>query len=394
MMDVHKIAISVAFLCKRFPYLSHIILSVPIKPSNTTPTLAASKGWNIYYNPTYVQSLDIQEVVALLYHEIDHLLKRHHQRFEHLAKQSNVDWMLVNIACDLETNQRVLQDGLRLPSGALLPDKFNLPPGLVAEQYYSLLLQNNSTNSSFLSEQATSCIERNGSAVDGIPREWETEEEPVPEFMKDVIARKVAEEIKKLPGKVPGHWERWAEEVLKPKIDWRTVLYCSFGRLVSLLGVRNNYSFDRPSKRYRSFQFFFPRLISNMPKVALLVDTSGSMSQFALSQALAEVSSLIKATQCDLVVVCCDVDVQSVKRIRNVKDIELLGGGGTDLRNGLEELKKYRPDIAIVFTDGYTPWPENAPPFPVIVVLVGDDIDKENVPEWVFQKIVVEGDVA
>lgn len=396
MMDMHKIAVSVAFICRKFPYLSHIILSVPIKPSDNVPTLAASKGWNIYYNPGYVQSLDEQQVAALLYHEIDHLLKRHHQRFEHLAKRSDVDWMLVNISCDLETNQRVLQDELRLPPDVLLPERFDLPPGLLAEQYYSLLLQNNRTGLSSLSsltEQAASCIEeytgKNGSAVDGVPREWETEDEPLPEFMKDIIMKKIAQEIKKFPGKAPGHWQRWAEEILSSKCDWRAVLHSSFGRLVSLLGLKNTYSFDRPSRRHYNSQFFFPRLVSNMPKVAVLIDTSGSMSQSALSQALAEVSSLIKVTQCSLVVVCCDVNVQSVKKVKNVEHIELLGGGGTDLRNGLQELEKHKPDVAVVFTDGYTPWPETAPPFPVIVVLIGHDVE-ENVPEWVFQKVVVE----
>ena len=46
------------------------------------------------------------------------------------------------------------------------------------------------------------------------------------------------------------------------------------------------------------------------------------------------------------------------------RDVELLGGGGTDMGAGLAKAAELRPrpDLIIVLTDGYTPWPSAPPP--------------------------------
>ncbi|MBT9147969.1 MAG: hypothetical protein DDT32_01738 [Syntrophomonadaceae bacterium] len=84
-----------------------------------------------------------------------------------------------------------------------------------------------------------------------------------------------------------------------------------------------------------------------------------------LSQALAEVSGILKT--CGLrqgvTVLSVDTQVQTSSRVFDARQIKLRGGGGTDMGAGLTAAVKLmpRPQLAIVLTDGYTPWPTNKP---------------------------------
>jgi hypothetical protein len=61
--------------------------------------------------------------------------------------------------------------------------------------------------------------------------------------------------------------------------------------------------------------------------------------------------------------------------------VELYGGGGTDLAIGLRafiDRKRDPIDLLVVVSDCHTRWPEEAPPFPVITIRVGDGTP----PRW------------
>ncbi len=57
-----------------------------------------------------------------------------------------------------------------------------------------------------------------------------------------------------------------------------------------------------------------------------------------------------------------------------------MGGGGTDLRVGLDAAQHQRPDVVVVLTDGYTPWPEQAPKQGRVVIV--DLVGSQQFPEW------------
>ena len=44
------------------------------------------------------------------------------------------------------------------------------------------------------------------------------------------------------------------------------------------------------------------------------------------------------------------------------------GGGGTDMRNPLKHVEQYNPQVVVLLTDCYTPWPDTPCPFPVICI--------------------------
>ena len=40
---------------------------------------------------------------------------------------------------------------------------------------------------------------------------------------------------------------------------------------------------------------------------------------------------------------------------------DVKGGGGTDMRVPLKHFEQYEPEVVILLTDMYTPWPSTAP---------------------------------
>ena len=120
-----------------------------------------------------------------------------------------------------------------------------------------------------------------------------------------------------------------------------------------------------------------PSYYQPRPRPGFLIDTSSSMHDTLLSRAVAELGGLTRQLgyASEVVVACCDAAVHHAQTVFSAEQIELYGGGGTDIGVGLRAFidRKVAPiDLLIVVSDCRTPWPEEAPPFPVITIRVGD----------------------
>jgi predicted metal-dependent peptidase len=95
-----------------------------------------------------------------------------------------------------------------------------------------------------------------------------------------------------------------------------------------------------------------------------VIDTSGSMSAKLLSAVGGELARL--ARWYEVLIVECDERVRRVYAYRPLERVQ--GRGGTDLRPPLERafLREHRPDLVLVFTDGFGPAPERPPGIPVV----------------------------
>jgi predicted metal-dependent peptidase len=94
-----------------------------------------------------------------------------------------------------------------------------------------------------------------------------------------------------------------------------------------------------------------------VPNVAVILDTSGSMDDKNVSQALAELKGVLKAIGATSVtVLVVDAAVHTVQRVFDPRQVKLVGGGGTDMRVGIDAALKLRPrpHVIIVLTDGLT----------------------------------------
>jgi len=91
-------------------------------------------------------------------------------------------------------------------------------------------------------------------------------------------------------------------------------------------------------------------------------------------------------------VLCCDAAVHGgVQRVSKALDVELAGGGGTDMGVGIAAAQKLQSKVIIVLTDGYTPWPAEPPRGCQLVVGVLDPAEgwEQNYPPPPYAKRVL-----
>ncbi len=179
-------------------------------------------------------------------------------------------------------------------------------------------------------------------------------------------------------GNVPAGLLRWASETLQPRIDWRRELAAELRRAVADTVGAVDYSYRRPSRRASvAGAVVLPALRRPVPEVAVVCDTSGSMTDDLLARSLAEVEGILSGMGLSrqVKVLACDTAAAPARRVSSARQVELVGGGGTDMGAGIDAAArlKPRPGVIVVLTDGFTPWPRAAPGGTKVVVgLLGD----------------------
>lgn len=184
---------------------------------------------------------------------------------------------------------------------------------------------------------------------------------------RDAVRFRVAQGITARPGDTPNGWRRWAEDAFHPPQPWRELLGAAVRSAASASGVGEDYTYGRPSRRSAGVPgAVLPSLRRRPPRVCVVIDTSGSVSDAELGSALLEVTAISRAVggRRDLVtVVPCDAAAPIAHPLCRAEGIPLMGGGGTDLRTGFAKALRAqpRPDVVVVLTDGQTPWPDRPP---------------------------------
>jgi predicted metal-dependent peptidase len=106
-------------------------------------------------------------------------------------------------------------------------------------------------------------------------------------------------------------------------------------------------------------------------RIALAVDTSGSIDEKVLSRFVAEIAAVLEKTDALLRLIIGDMDVHQVydfngrEGVKSLRDLKFKGGGGTDFRPAIEEAVNWKPDLLIYLTD-LEGEAGNEPRFPVL----------------------------
>ena len=373
-LDVEKLYAARLYATRVRPYLATALFALHPIESRHVPTMAVDRYWRCYVSPAFVDRTPLEELAGVWVHEVSHLLRDHHGRSDRFAEQHALtgagERLRMNIAADLEINDDVFGDGLVRPDGAVEPVSLALPEGQLMEDYLRQFRLGPRT-------QGLAWLDC-GSGADGRVRAWDLGPDGAHGLSvqeRDAVRFRVADGLTGRPGDAPQGWRRWAEEVFHPPQPWRDLLGAAVRSAASGAGAGDDYSYGRPARRSVTLPgVVLPSLRRRPPRVCVIIDTSGSVSDAELGSAIGEVAAIARAVggRRDLVsVLSCDAAAQVAHPMCRTEGIELIGGGGTDLREGFATALRAtrRPDVIVALTDGQTPWPSTQPPCRTVVGL-------------------------
>lgn len=341
----------------RFPYLATALFAAPVVGEPDIGTIAVDRTWHVHADPEVVDGMGVEELARLLVHLSGHLLREHAERAGTAGADADGSRARWNRAADAEINDDLARDGMVPAVAPELPSDLGCPDGLLAERYLAEVSDG---------PRRWDC----GSGCDSGPRRWDRSdgiEGDQAHLLTLGVAADVQRHHAQLPGTVPEGWLRWAEAVLPSRVDWRRVLAAEIRRGVAMAAGKVDYTYRRPSRRAAAAPgVVLASLYRPLPSVAVVCDTSGSMHAELLARALAEVEGLLVRgglRQAQVRVLAVDTAVHVVRRVSRASQVELVGGGGTDMGEGIRAAAalRPRPSVIVVLTDGFTPWPA-APP--------------------------------
>ncbi len=354
------------------PFFASIALRMKVIEDTTAPTMWTD-GTQIGYNPEFVKSLTLDELKGVFCHEVMHVVLLHNLRRN---EREAPTW---NIAGDYAINPLIENAGLTLPKGRLREAQFD---NLEAEAIYSKIYRPTPQGKKGQKPgpgQGSSDPGQTGEVRDYPGPEGKGSPTPA-QIAEQEQAQKIATQqaltAAKQAGSLPGNLERLIDELLEPVIPWKEVLF----RFVDSHAA-NDYTWTQPNKRYLTSQLYLPSLRN--PELGLIlwgIDTSGSIMQHQINEAIGEAKGAIRAyANTRLFVIFADHAVQGDPiEIDNDTDLELIkprGGGGTSFKPPFEYAAKegLDPKAAIYFTDGYcSDFPE-APGYDVLWILTTEN---------------------
>ena len=369
------------------PYFTHALLAVTPLAAPGLGTFAVDRAWRLYLDPEAMTAWGPETCAGVLVHEVGHLVREHAARAEALGP--DVDRVRWNIATDAAINDDLLASGITLPEGVVTPTNQGLPANGVEEQYYALLAPTGDPATAAPGDGGC------GSGAGDLPASWEADETTsggLSQAEQRITRRLVANDVEQATGRgtAPAGIARWAAEALAtPPRPWQQILRTTVRRISALTTGAITYTYTRPSRR-RAPGVILPALRAPRVTVAVVIDTSGSMSPAALASALHETTAVVQSVGGRIAVVTCDAEAHT-EWVTDPRRITLTGGGGTDMRVGITAALGSRPapDVIVVLTDGYTPWPANPlPRTALIAALIGKNPPTRNVPSWATTVVI------
>jgi len=378
-------------LALRQPFLATAIMRLPVRAAidQSWCKTMCTDGYRIFFNPQWVETLSKAEIRGVLAHELLHVIFRHQSR----GKDRN--HLIWNFAADHAINLLLLECGFEIPKGGLADRSFI---GMTCEAIYDELIkdadsaepsQNTGTPQIGIESDSDGIIVPVGADLispedprtKGLREESDGDQESQQQIVEEIRQDAI--------GKLQGNIASWAKSELEAssvsKINWRELLS---GWLIDR--VKTDWSIWPPSKKFISHGLFLPSVGIEAPgHIVVAVDTSGSMSDSALSDIFAEIREFRESFPTRLTVLQADAEVSSVEEYGVMDGTELptiqkiKGRGGTSFIPVFNWISEHFRDetIALIYaTDGYGNFPKILPWHPCVWIVTSDGLKNEGFP--------------
>ena len=348
---------------KKFCAYSGLLACGKVTVTDTIPT-ACTNGWDVQYNPEFVDKLTDPQLNLLVLHEATHKAYRHIHVWKVLWDE---DAQLANIAADHFVNLALINTDagegfIKMPDVGVQPDqKYR---GWSVRQIFDDLKQNpppQAQKPGGGGDNPNDPDDGGGfdkhdweNAATGSPEEQAAQAEEIQRAMRqgEMVARK-------MQGKGAGSSDGVFGDLLTPKVDWRKVLR---DFITETCAGRDESSWRRPNRRFLSDDIYMPTMLgTTMTELVIGFDTSGScFGGDEMTRFVSEITNIIgdiKPSKCH--VVYWDTGIRGHQTFEDgqfaVQSLKPRGGGGTDgsvLFDYLRE-KRINPQAIVQFSDGY-----------------------------------------
>ncbi len=394
-MDLmREISASLLRLQLKSPFFATIALHARFVESTDVPTMATD-GRDVFVNAEFAASLSREHLDGVLLHEVLHAA------LGHVTRRGTRDPQLWNVAADIVVNGLVLGNDFSLPDGALIePDQQNYS----AEEVYAILLKSPQRFPEMTVDLLEPSTDNNGDAnIDGKAKKSaanaaknakgrnadrdavstsegalsDAQRKAIEEHWRKANAQALAVGRGNRHGTLPAGVDRAFGAVEEATHDWRALLWNFLTPSATDFAA-----FDR---RHVHSGLYLETLEDQSLRIAVCIDTSGSVDEEGLRAFVGELQSVLgayPAIQCALYY--ADAELYGPWMIGPHDEIPpAQGGGGTDFRPFFEALQRAddlgdgRPSVAVYLTDGFGPFPESCD-LPVLwAVTPGGLLDEE-----------------
>ncbi|MHC1597901.1 MAG: vWA domain-containing protein [Methermicoccaceae archaeon] len=346
----------------------------------STPTMGVD-GKYLYYNPERVESLDDEELMWTIMHEVYHLA------FGHVWRRGARDPDRWNFAADCVGNAHLKSEGLRQPEGTIF---YEFPAdarviteakGMSVEEVYSKIpppMGGSGGAGGGGKMTMSSGDEVSGNLADDHDTWDKSGEDDETGLSKSQAAQKLREQwreyvsrarqVAKMQGFGMGSLEQDLDEMLNPKLPWQEWL-----RNCILSSAITDYRLVPANKKHLWRGLYLPSTYGESIEIAVAIDTSGSMSDEEVKYGMSEVRSVCEMfSDYRIHYFQCDYGVQLYEELTPYKELprKIRGRGGTSFVPVFDAIQEKALNVSILvyFTDMMGTFPESAPMYPVLWV--------------------------
>lgn len=364
---------TISFLVAQQPFFAvYAFDQMNIIETDQCPT-AATDGANIYVNPDFFAKMPVSGRVFVMAHEVMHGIFQHMSRGKEYQDRAfgpdGKPWSAdkFNVAADLVINDALVNAGVgampKIDGKVLGLHDVNVATELdLVDDVYCRL------------PDPPKC-KKGGTGFDEHITPKAGTPQPTPAEVKRALAS--AKNAAKAQGKMPSNLERLVGELIEPTLNWkellRSMMLANAGKDTATWARANRRRLATPPHVYWPGSTGFAT-----GGVAIVADTSGSVSEAEMSAFMSEVSGILSESKPEwCMVLWTDAAVAGVDEIDDMTDLTSLkpkGGGGTDMGAAFRYMAEHAivPDTCVVLTDGWTPWGEE-PDYDVIWGITAKD---------------------
>jgi len=343
------------------PFFGSMLATMRVGERIDIPTFCTDGTW-IWYSPKFCATLTDKQVKGVLIHELYHVILGHPWRRD---SRDPFGW---NVATDYVINNKIVEWSTKMSrTGSSAP--YELPDDCLQDPKYAKMCEEEvyaklpkskrqgPTNGK--GKSPPSC----GEFVDapGTPAERQAS------FERTKLNVSQAREMARQAGKMPGDLDRDIDGALEPRVDWREKL-----RHFVTSTLKDDYSWRRPRLTHLSSDLVLPSLYGEgCGRIAVAIDTSGSISDDILQQFMSEIRSIVADVKPEAIeVMAVDADVQWSAVFENSDEVEVKpkGGGGTAFEPAFQHIEDRPPVCFVYLTDLQGSFPAEAPEYPVLWV--------------------------